>query len=116
MSVNVIHYVVQGVMLKEEPAGYDRESDLHEYLRANWRQPYEKDRLYVIEDYMSGKWFFIGRILARTGEFEGFDEILEIPNIDDGTIVDLSEKITNLGLGIDDVSTKIKTYVFTHYS
>lgn len=123
MSVQVNHYVVHGIMLpykevKETMSsfgGIECEDDMYDLLEPFEDSAYEgikhHEGLCVIVDGMNGKYFFVGRVLAKTDMHEGFDEPIEIPSLDKGGDVVLQELI-KAQLGLEG---EIKSYAFSHY-
>jgi hypothetical protein len=116
MSVSTTHYVVKGVMFTGKKC-LDQVYDLiNAHIEGGADDKYydneSDDGLCLIPDGMSGKYFFVGKVLAEGSETDGFDEVIELPNVDPAADFELATKIRD-AFGI---TGPIKTYVFTHWS
>lgn len=109
MSTNINHYVVQGIKLK--PDQKEPDYDQFESYHDNWRKPFDHDKLYIVDDPMNGEFCIIGRIIARTNEFDGF-EVVEVPPLDLASRTVLEDAIKRTF----NIEGTAETYVFTVWS
>ena len=122
MSVQVNHNVVHGLMMSYKTARVElgtalgiTQNEIYEALEPYEDSAYEgikhHDGLCVIADGMNGKYFFVGRVLAKSDVHEGFDEPIEIPSLDTAGD-DVLKALIKEKLGLVG---EIKSYVFSHY-
>lgn len=108
MGVRVDHYVMLGIKIP-----YPK---VHEelYIKLFCKEP--SDEVQVIADGMNGSYVFIGEVLSRGSEEEGF---VDIVSIDASTVEfsykrgELSDKIHRI-FDLDFSNSDLKIYVFTH--
>lgn len=123
MSIQVNHYVVHGLMLPYKEAhdtmlsygGIEDEDDAYDFYEPYTDSAYEgihhHEGLCVLSDGMNRKYFFVGRILTKTDNYEGFDEPIEIPSLDK-VGDDVLKELIKAKLGLEG---EMKSYVISHY-
>lgn len=123
MSVQVNHYVAHGIMLPYKEAhktmltygGFEDEDDVYDFYEPYTDSAFEgikhHNGLCVLSDGMNGKYFFVGRILAKTDNYDGFDEPMEIPTLDKAGD-DVLQELIKAKFGLEG---EIKSYVISHY-
>lgn len=122
MSIQVNHYVAHGLMLPYKEAkvaiatftgkdDYDLNDVLDPYYDSAFEGVHHHNGLCVIPDGMCGKYFFVGRVFAKSKNHEGFDSPIEIPSLDKGGD-DVLQALIKSTLGLEG---EIKSYAFSHY-
>jgi hypothetical protein len=115
MSLSVEHFVVKGVKLDYKAADqmiskHMGDSDF-QLAYEHYSEPNDSG-LRWIADGMNTEYWIIGQVLASSDNWEGFDEVIEIPNLDPAGDAAMLAKIQALF----GVSGQIKTYVLSHFS
>lgn len=120
MSAHVNHYVILGVNVPyswfserrdDDEASLDAYLDSRHHSKIN-----EKGGVSIVADYMSGDYCVVGRIIAKSGDYEGlpFVELgwadAERPKFE--IMAQINAQFLDLVNNVDD----IKVYAFGHYS
>ncbi|EOC0210454.1 hypothetical protein ACMZJR_002845 [Cronobacter turicensis] len=112
MSVQVNTYVLCGVKLPfikcEDDDAFEK---IEPYLDSAFEGIHHHNGLCVIDDGMNGNYAFIGRVLAKTQNYEHFDEPVstEISELEKELIASLVSAQFNIE------RPEVKVWVFSHY-
>lgn len=110
MSVQLNTYVMRGVLL---PFDNDKEYEKYEpYFDDAFKGIHHHEGLCVLSDGMNGRYMAIGQVIAKTANYEGFNEPIVVTKPDLMQDLDLANKIAGL---IGDHPHDINTFVISHY-
>lgn len=113
MSTQMNHYIICGAQYSyqewEEIADFEK---CEPYTDSAFDVIKHRNGLCVISDGMNGEYAFVGRVLAKSANQEGFEEPVEI--IADADLVSDVREALQIEFGASP--EKIGIYAFTHYS
>lgn len=108
MSVQANTYLMCGVVRRYDE-WKDKYKALEPYMDSAFTGIEHHNRLCVLYDGMNGKYVAIGRVLAKTGNGDGFDEPIKIIEPDD---VDEIQEAVSMLVG---TPLTVGMFVLTHY-
>lgn len=127
MSVQLNHYAVIGILFPyggadvqmakhfgiENPDkdGDDIHDVTEEYHDSAYDDKTGHNGVIILSDGMGGKFQFIGRVLKKTANYEGFGKPIEFPVLTDILKQEIAADIKR-ELGVEG---EIKQYVISHY-
>lgn len=112
MSVQVNTYVLCGVKLPfrecDDDAAFEK---LEPYFDSAFKGVHHHNGLCVIDDGMNGNYTFIGRVLAKTQNYEHFNEPVstDISELEKELIANL------ISAQFSIEKPNVKVWVFSHY-
>lgn len=112
MSVQVNTYVLCGIKLPfrewEDESAYEKTEP---YLDSAFKGVHHHNGLCVVDDGMNGNYTFIGRVLAKTKNYEHFEEPVstDISGLEKELIASLISAQFNIE------KPEVKVWIFSHY-
>lgn len=111
MSVQVNTYVMVGAMLPFD-ACKDRDEELEPYEDSAFEGIKHHDGLCIVADGMNGKYVAVGRVIAKSDDSQGLDDVTKLPLRPPHDAEELREKIAKLFPGW---ANDLSVMVFSHY-
>ena len=109
MSVQANTYAMIGAILPYRNDLYD---SLEPYMDSAFKGIHHHEGLCVLYDGMNGEYIAVGRVIAKSGNHEGFVAPVRFPDLEEFEAFEIESGIRAL---FPDEAVHVEPFVLTHY-